>query len=103
MSTFLDVTAASPHQAELAAYLETLVEQRCTRPEWWVVDGGSRAALWSLRGVEVPSHVVLIETDWSDAELVAGRALMTRVHGLAAEFGADELGHTIDSPPVAPQ
>jgi ribosomal protein S18 acetylase RimI-like enzyme len=99
----MDVTAGSPHQAELAAYLETLVEQRCTRPEWWVVGGGSRAALWSLPGVEVPSHVVLIETDWSDPQLAAGRALMARVHELASELGAEELGHTIDTPPVPSQ
>jgi ribosomal protein S18 acetylase RimI-like enzyme len=103
VSAFMDVTARSPHQAELAAYLDTLVEQCCTRPGWWVVDEGSRAALWSLPGVEVPSHVVLIETDWSDAALVAGRALMARVHELASELGADELGHTIDSPPVPSQ
>jgi RimJ/RimL family protein N-acetyltransferase len=102
-SEFLQVTAASPHQAELAAYLDTLVAQCCTRPEWWVVDRGSRAALWSLPGVEVPSHVVLIETAWSDADLVAGRALMSRVHELASELGAGELGHTIDSPPVPSQ
>jgi hypothetical protein len=103
VSAFMDVTAGSPHQAELAAYLETLVEQRCTRPEWWVVGGGSRAALWSLPGVEVPSHVVLIETDWTDPQLVAGRELMARVHELAASVGADELGHVVDSPPVPSQ
>jgi RimJ/RimL family protein N-acetyltransferase len=84
-------------------YLETLLEQRCTRPEWMVVDGHSRAVLWTLPGGEVPSHVVLIETEWEDPELRAGRALMTRVHELAARLGAEELGHTIDSPPVAPQ
>ncbi|MEN3284910.1 MAG: hypothetical protein V7607_6050 [Solirubrobacteraceae bacterium] len=100
---FLEVSADSPHQAELAAYLDALVEQRCTRPEWWVVDGGSRAALWSLPGVEVPSHLVLIESDWDDPELAAGRALMARVHELAAGLGADALEHMVDSPPVAPQ
>jgi RimJ/RimL family protein N-acetyltransferase len=84
-------------------YLETLLEQRCTRPEWVIVDGQSRAVLWTLPGGEVPSHVVLIETEWEDPELRAGRALMTRVHELAARLGAEELGHTIDSPPVAPQ
>jgi RimJ/RimL family protein N-acetyltransferase len=103
MSTFMDVTAASPHQPELAAYLDTLVEQRCTRPEWWIVDGSSRAALWSLPGVEVPSSVVLIETDWDDPQLRAGRALMASVHELAAGLGADALDHMVDSPPVAPQ
>jgi ribosomal protein S18 acetylase RimI-like enzyme len=85
------------------AYLETLLEQRCTRPEWMVADGDSRAVLWALPGGEVPSHVVLIETDWGDPHLVAGRALMARVHELAARLGADALGHTVDSPPVPPQ
>jgi RimJ/RimL family protein N-acetyltransferase len=103
VSTFMDVSAGSPHQPELAAYLDTLVEQRCTRPEWWVVDGSSRAALWSLPGVEVPSSVVLIETDWDDPQLRAGRALMARVHELAAGLGAEALDHMVDSPPVAPQ
>jgi ribosomal protein S18 acetylase RimI-like enzyme len=91
------------HAAERAAYLDTLLEQRCTRPEWFVVDGDSRAVLWSLPGVDVPSHVVLIDTDLSDPQLRAGRALMARVHELASRLGAEELGHTIDSPPVAPQ
>jgi RimJ/RimL family protein N-acetyltransferase len=100
---FMAGFAGSPHQAELASYLDTLLEQRCTRPEWWVIDGDSRAALWSLPGVEVPSHVVLIATDWSDHELVAGRALMAQVHELAAALGADELGHVVDSPPVPSQ
>jgi RimJ/RimL family protein N-acetyltransferase len=85
------------------AYLETLLEHRCTRPEWMVADGDSRAVLWALPGGEVPSHVVLIETDWNDSHLVAGRALMARVHERAARLGAEELGHTIDSPPVSPQ
>jgi RimJ/RimL family protein N-acetyltransferase len=85
------------------AYLETLLEQRCTRPEWLVADGDSSAVLWTLPGGDVPSHVVLVETDWADAELRAGRALMARVHALAARLGAEELAHTIDSPPVPPQ
>jgi RimJ/RimL family protein N-acetyltransferase len=102
-SDFLEVTHASPHQAEIAAYLDTLVEQRCTRPEWWVVDGRSRAALWSLPGVEVPAYVVLIETDWGDPQLAAGRELMAQVHELTASVGADELGHVVDSPPVPSQ
>src|SRR5262245_129718 len=85
------------------AYLQTLLDQRCTRPEWFVADGDSSAVLWSLPGADVPSNVVLIETDWSDDALAAGRSLMARVHELAAGLGAHELGHTIDSPPVAPQ
>jgi RimJ/RimL family protein N-acetyltransferase len=91
------------HEAERAAYLDTLLEQRCTRPEWSVVDGDSHAVLWSLPGAEVPSNVVLIETDWDDPRLRAGRALMARVHDLARRLGTEELGHTIDDPPVPPQ
>lgn len=93
----------STEEEQRGVYLETLLEQRCTRPEWFVVEGESRAVLWSLPGGAVPSHVVLIETDWPDPQLRAGRTLMARVHELAVALGADELGHTIDSPPVAPQ
>jgi RimJ/RimL family protein N-acetyltransferase len=97
------LSAVSTHESQRAAYLQTLLEQRCTRPEWFVADDDSRAVLWTLPGGEMPSHVVLIETDWGDPELRGGRALMARVHELAARLGARELGHTIDSPPVAPQ
>ena len=83
--------------------MQTLLEQRCTRPEWFVCAGDSSAVLWSLPGADVPSNVVLIQTDWSDGELAEGRSLMARVHELASRLGAGELGHTIDSPPVAPQ
>jgi RimJ/RimL family protein N-acetyltransferase len=98
-----EFVAGLPHEAELGAYLDTLLEQGCTRPVWWVIESASRAALWSLPGLDVPSNVVLIETAWDDPELRAGRALMARVHELAASVGADALEHTVDSPPVAPQ
>ncbi|HEX7299623.1 MAG TPA: GNAT family N-acetyltransferase [Solirubrobacteraceae bacterium] len=102
---FLSVSAGSPHQADFEAYLDTLVAQACTRPAWWVVaaDRVSRAALWSLPGAPVPSHAVLVETDWTDRELAAGRALMVDLHERASALGAGALEHTVDSPPVAPQ
>jgi RimJ/RimL family protein N-acetyltransferase len=92
---------ASPPVASKTAFLETLVSQQCTRPEWRVTEGAASAVLWSLPGGEVPTHVVLIESDWDDRD--AGCALMARVHERAAELGADALEHTIDSPPVPPQ
>jgi RimJ/RimL family protein N-acetyltransferase len=98
---FLDVTAGSPHQARYAAYLDALVAQGCTHPNWWVVEGTDRAALWALPGQPVPSHIVLMEADWADA--ATGRALLARVHDLAARLGADALQHTVDTPAVAPQ
>jgi RimJ/RimL family protein N-acetyltransferase len=95
------VSSSNVLTREQAAYLDILVEQRCTRPEWWVREGDSHAALWSLPGGEVPSHIVLIETDWDAPE--GGPALMARVHDLAASLGATALGHTLDEPSVPPQ
>jgi RimJ/RimL family protein N-acetyltransferase len=63
----------------------------------------ARAALWALPGGEVPTNIVLIETDWADDALTAGRELMTAVHELAVDLGARSLEHTIDSPPVPAQ
>ena len=51
----------------------------------------------------MPSHAVLIETDWAERDLAAGRALMAAVHARAAQLGARSLEHTVDCPPVAPQ
>jgi RimJ/RimL family protein N-acetyltransferase len=89
-------------------YLDTLVAAGCTRPEWWVVrfDGDApvaRAALWALPGGVVPTNIVLIETDWADDALAAGRELMTAVHERAVVLGAGSLEHTIDSPAVPAQ
>jgi ribosomal protein S18 acetylase RimI-like enzyme len=108
VEAFLAASGRSPHQRELRAYLETLMAQECTRPGWCVigVEGEApvaRAALWSLPRAPVPSHVVLIETDWTDPELAAGRALISELHQRASALGAGALEHTVDSPPVAPQ
>jgi RimJ/RimL family protein N-acetyltransferase len=108
LEAFLSVSAASRYQPELRDYLESLLRQGCTTPEWCVVglDAGApvaRAALWTLPGRTVPTDVVLMEADWSDHELAAGRALLERVHELAAALGADGLGHSVDSPPGPPQ
>jgi ribosomal protein S18 acetylase RimI-like enzyme len=108
IEAFLAGTEGSAHQRELRAYLETVMAQGCTSPGRWVigVEGEApvaRAALWSLPRAAVPSHIVLIETDWTDPKLAAGRALMRELHQRASALGADALEHTVDSPPVAPQ
>jgi ribosomal protein S18 acetylase RimI-like enzyme len=108
MAAFLSVSEGSQYQGQLREYAESLLEQRCTKPEWCVlgIEEGkptARAALWALPGQAVPTDIVLIEADWSDDELSAGRALLTNVHELAAELGADALSHHVDSPPGALQ
>jgi ribosomal protein S18 acetylase RimI-like enzyme len=106
--TFLSVSAGSQYQAQLSEYLESLLEQGFTKPDWCVVglDAGepvSRAAFWAMPGQSVPSDLVLIAVDWSEDDLSAGRALLARLHKLAGELGADHLGHSVDSPPGPPQ
>jgi ribosomal protein S18 acetylase RimI-like enzyme len=105
---FLSVSDASPYKGELREYAESLLQQRCTKPDWCVLglEAGkpvARAALWSLPGQAVPTDIVLIDADWSDEHLSAGQALLTHVHGLAGGLGADALSHHVDTPPGAPQ
>jgi ribosomal protein S18 acetylase RimI-like enzyme len=108
MDEFLSVSAGSQYQRHLRDYADSLVRQGATKPEWCVVavEAGvpvARAALWALPGQAVPTDIVLIDADWSDEDLSAGRALLESVHELAGALGADALSHHIDSPPGAPQ
>jgi RimJ/RimL family protein N-acetyltransferase len=108
MEAFLSVSASSQYQEQLREYTRSLLEQRCTKPAWCVLalDDDvpvARAAFWSLPGQDGPSDLVLIEADWGDDELSAGRALLSRMHELAMGLGTDILTHSVDSPPGAPQ
>jgi RimJ/RimL family protein N-acetyltransferase len=108
LDAFLAVSAASRYQAELREYLDSLLRQPCTRPEWCVValEGEApvaRAAFWALPYHDVPTDLVLIEADWSDEELAAGKALLAAMHESASGLGAGLLTHHVDAPPAAPQ
>jgi ribosomal protein S18 acetylase RimI-like enzyme len=108
MDAFRAVSAASQYQRQLEDYLASLLQRRSTKPDCCLVglDDGvpvARAALWALPDHEVPTDIVLIDADWNDAELAGGRALLSKVHDLAAAEGADALSHHVDSPPGPPQ
>jgi ribosomal protein S18 acetylase RimI-like enzyme len=108
MDAFRAVSAASQYQRQLLEYLTSLLQRRCTKPGWCLVglDDGvpvTRAALWALPDHDVPTDIVLIDADWNDAELAGGRALLSKVHDLAAAEGSDALSHHVDSPPGPPQ
>jgi RimJ/RimL family protein N-acetyltransferase len=108
MDAFLSVSARSTYERQHEEYARTLLDQQCTKPEWCVLalDGGvpsARAALWTLPGGEVPTDLVLIDTDWKGRDRSAVQAAMTKAHHLARELGADALNHSIDTPPTAPQ
>jgi RimJ/RimL family protein N-acetyltransferase len=105
---FLSVSAGSRFQGDLKEYLDSLLRQRFTKPEWCVLgtEAGvptARAALWALAGQKVPTDIVLIDADWGDETLSAGHAVLTRVEELALELGAEGLSHHVDSPPGPPQ
>jgi ribosomal protein S18 acetylase RimI-like enzyme len=106
--TFLSVSSASPYQEQLREYLESLLEQGFTRPDWCIVgletsEPVSRAAFWAMPGHNVPTDLVLIAVDWAEKDLSAGQALLARLHELACGLGADALAHSVDSPPGPPQ
>src|SRR5512132_2495691 len=108
MEEFLSVSSASPFQEQLRAYTESLLEQQITKPNWCLLaleDGepAARGALWAFSGETVPRDVVLVEADWGDEALSAGQALLAALHDLARDLGAEELTHSVDSPPAAPQ
>jgi ribosomal protein S18 acetylase RimI-like enzyme len=108
MEAFLSVSAASPYQPQLREYAHSLLEQRCTRPEWCLLGlvenmPVARAALWALPDEAVPSDVVLIEANWSEPDLAGAHALLKQTHELAAALGAREAQHHVDSPPGRPQ
>lgn len=108
MDAFVSVSSASPYRQQLHDYVESLVRQQCTKPAWCVLGlrAGApvaRAALWALPGQPVPTDIVLIDTDWGEDDLSTGHDLLAKVHELGAELGADDLSHSVDSPPAAPQ
>lgn len=108
LDAFMSVSAGSQYQPQLQAYAESLLREGRTTLARCVVglQGGTpvaRAALWSPPGHPAPTDTVLIHTDWSDGPLVAGLELLAQAHELAAGLGAEELGHSVDSPPGPPQ
>jgi RimJ/RimL family protein N-acetyltransferase len=108
VDAFLSVSARSRYQPQLAEYLASLLEGGFTKPGWCLVghEAGrpvARAALWALPDHAVPTDVVLIDADWDEEDLAAGRSLLSGVHELALADGADALTHHVDTPPGPPQ
>lgn len=90
--------------AATAAYLTSLLESGCTRPEWCLVaeyDGrlAGNVVLWTIPGRNVPTDIVLLEPGDRDT----GQALLAYAARQARELGAKIQGHVLDTPPQAPQ
>jgi ribosomal protein S18 acetylase RimI-like enzyme len=105
---FNAVSAGSAYRVQLEEYLQSVLSQRATRPEWLVValEGETpiaRGALWAPAGRPVPTDFVLLDADWADPSLAPAHALLARLHERARELGAEALSHHVDDPPAAPQ
>jgi ribosomal protein S18 acetylase RimI-like enzyme len=105
---FNTVSAGSPYRVQLEDYLDSILRQRATRPEWCVValDGETpiaRGALWAPAGQPVPTDFVLLDADWDEPALASAHVLLARLHEQARELGAEALSHHVDDPPAAPQ
>lgn len=105
---FNAVSAGSPYRSQLEEYLESILSQRATRPEWCVValDGETpvaRGALWAPAGQPMPTDFVLLDADWDEPGLASAHALLARLHERAQELGTKTLSHHVDDPPAAPQ
>jgi ribosomal protein S18 acetylase RimI-like enzyme len=108
VDAFLSVSSRSRYQPQLERYLASLLDGGLTEPRWCLLGlkAGvpvARAALWALPQHEAPTDIVLLDADWDDEELVAGRSLLSRLHELAVAHGAIGLTHHVDSPPGPPQ
>lgn len=87
-----------------SAYLTSLLDKGCTRPEWCLVaeDEGrltGNVVLWTIPGRTVPMDIVLLEP----RDLDTGVALLAEAAELARSLGAESQGHVLDSPARAPQ
>ncbi|GLZ82069.1 hypothetical protein Afil01_68760 [Actinorhabdospora filicis] len=93
--------------ASRADYLTSLLDKKCTHPEWAYVaedaDGNliGNIVLWTRPGGEKPTDFVLFDAPWDDTTVA--RALLDHAFAEAAKMGADHLAHVVDSPAEAPQ
>jgi ribosomal protein S18 acetylase RimI-like enzyme len=108
LDAFLSVSSGSRYQPDLREYTESLLGQRCTRPEWCVFGVAAdmpvaRAAFWALPDSPVPTDLVVIEANWDEPALSGAHELLTHMHELARGLGAGGLRHHVDAPPGPPQ
>lgn len=90
-------------------YVEKMLSLGSMRREWCFLvesDGQElgRFAFWCLPDAIVPSDIVLVDADWTRADIdQLGRDLIRLAKDTAASLGAIRFGHVLDSPAQAPQ
>lgn len=107
LPALLDRPEDPERNAATRAYLDQLLDTKCTRPEWCLVaeDGGGHVVgsvvLWTMPGQDVPYAFVLFEAPADQDD--TGIALLDEAAARARALGADELEHVVDSPAQEPQ
>ena len=106
LNRFVEAGGAASHRKEVRQYVQSMFDAGSMRPEWcFVIEEGGRSlgrvALWTLPGMDEPLDLVLLDVPWKD--LSAGECLLADVLERARSFGAREIGHVLDAPPMRPQ
>ncbi len=106
LDSFVEAGGAARHREQFRQYVQSMFDAGSMRPEWCFVieeEGKSlgRAAFWTLPGVDEPLDLVLLDVAWED--LSVGERLLSDVLERARSFGAREIGHVLDAPPMWPQ
>lgn len=108
----LDAFAACGHDPERAAsvrsYLDQLLTQGSTRPEWLFVAEDSdqllgTVGLWAIAGQSTPMDFILLEAPWENGALSVGDALLDYTLGQMRSLGSKTVGHVLDMQPIWPQ
>jgi hypothetical protein len=106
LDRFVEAGGATRHRQEVRQYVRSMFDAGCMRPDWcFVIEDGDgnlgRVALWTLPGMDEPLDLVLLDVPCEDPS--AGVRLLREVLERARLFGAQEIGHVLDAPPMKPQ
>lgn len=108
----LDAFAACGRDPERAAsvrgYVEQLLAQGSTRPDWlFVVEDGDHllgtVGLWTIAGQSEPMDFILLEAPWEDVDFTVGAALLDYTLEQMRRLGSKTVGHVLDMQPIWPQ
>ncbi|WP_426984171.1 GNAT family N-acetyltransferase [Brevibacillus borstelensis] len=94
---------------EVKRYVEKMIAVGSMRPEWcFVIEEANRlrgrVAFWTLPKLDKPLDLVLLDIPWdSEDSLSLGKELLQTALEALRGMGVKEVGHVLDTPPLAPQ
>lgn len=109
LASFAAIGNLADDAAAVQSYLEKLIALGSIRLEWCYVmekDGilCGRIAFWTMPKVGKPLAMVLLELPWDRQDYLSlGTAFLEKTLPIMQEYGAVNMEHVLDTPPVAPQ